>query len=108
MVSAGQDPGVIDPQGRNVVTKAGFESMRKAVRRLADELADGSLTVIHEGGYQLSHLPFATLGVIEGVMGAKTDVTDPYSIWPKDWRCIAGAVSDEIAAYEDHWPTLSG
>lgn len=107
LVSAGQDAGVLDPQGRNIVTKPGFKSMGRAVGALADDLAGGRLTIVQEGGYQLSHLPFATLGVIEGVLDIETDVTDPFSMWPEDDERIARAVSAAKSVHEAHWPTLS-
>jgi len=36
--------------------------------------ADGALALIQEGGYQPSHLSFATLGVFEGVLGRTVDL----------------------------------
>jgi len=60
--------------GRNIVTREGFRKMGDRVQQLADETADGALALIQEGGYQPSHLSFATLGVFEGVLGRTVDL----------------------------------
>jgi len=60
--------------GRNIVTREGFRKMGDRVQQLADETADGALALIQEGGYQPSHLVFATLGVFEGVLGRTVDL----------------------------------
>jgi len=73
-VSAGQDAGPSDMNGRNIVTREGFRKMGDRVQQLADETADGALALIQEGGYQPSHLSFATLGVFEGVLGRTVDL----------------------------------
>ena len=74
LVSAGQDAGPSDMNGRNIVTREGFRHMGDRVQQLADETADGALALIQEGGYQPSHLSFATLGVFEGVLGRTVDL----------------------------------
>jgi acetoin utilization deacetylase AcuC-like enzyme len=74
LVSAGQDAGPSDMNGRNIVTREGFRKMGNRVQQLADETADGALALIQEGGYQPSHLSFATLGVFEGVLGRTVDL----------------------------------
>jgi len=74
LVSAGQDAGPSDMNGRNIVTREGFREMGARIQRLADETADGTLALIQEGGYQPSHLSFATLGVFEGVLGRTVEL----------------------------------
>lgn len=78
LVSNGLDPGRYDPIGRNVVTKPGFKEMGRRTRELAETHSDGSLGVVLEGGYNVSHLPFATVGVFEGLLDVETDISDPY------------------------------
>jgi len=74
LVSAGQDAGPSDMNGRNIVTREDSGKMGDRVQQLADETADGALALIQEGGYQPSHLSFATLGVFEGVLGRTVDL----------------------------------
>ena len=104
LVSAGQDPGVVDPTAPNLVTKSGFEEMGRRVRRLAGDHAGGSLGLVQSGGYQLSHLAYATLGVLEGALGYETGVKDPFAVLsgldapPREW------IDSAVAAYADYWP----
>lgn len=82
IVSAGQDPGLLDPLARNLVTMNGFEQLGSIVRSLAESHADGHLALVQEGGYQPSHLPYLTLGVLMGALNTETNVTDdPYDLW---------------------------
>jgi acetoin utilization deacetylase AcuC-like enzyme len=74
LVSAGQDAGPADMNGRNLVTREGFRRMGSRVRRLADETADGALALVQEGGYQPAHLSFATLGVFEGALDRRIEL----------------------------------
>jgi acetoin utilization deacetylase AcuC-like enzyme len=103
LVSAGQDPGHLDPMARNLVTKAGFEDLGRRVRALAAEHADGHLGIVQEGGYQQSHLPYATLGVLEGALGIESDVDEPffrleeYTPPAREW------VDEAASAHAERW-----
>ncbi|WP_336037080.1 class II histone deacetylase [Halobacterium yunchengense] len=104
LVSAGQDPGTMDPLGRNAVTKAGFEFLGASARRLADEHAEGALALVQEGGYHVTHLAYATLGVLEGALDYETGVDDPFEYVPGDTASARSAVDDAVDAHRDHWP----
>lgn len=60
-MSVCQDGGIVDPLARNTLTKAAIETLGERVRTLAARHIDGSLALVQEGGYQPSHLVFATL-----------------------------------------------
>jgi acetoin utilization deacetylase AcuC-like enzyme len=107
VVSAGQDPGTVDPLGRNVVTKDGFADLGRRVRELAATAADGRLLLVQEGGYQLTHLAYATLGVLEGVLGVETGIEDPMAWMDEDLDSARRAIDEVAAAHADHWPVLS-
>jgi acetoin utilization deacetylase AcuC-like enzyme len=108
LVSAGQDGGTVDPLGRNVLTKDGFQRLGRRVRGLADDTATGRLGLVQEGGYQISHLAYATLGVAEGVLGTDTGVEDPMAWMDEDLDSARRAI-DRIADYHDqHWPLATG
>ncbi|HLR65571.1 MAG TPA: class II histone deacetylase [Virgibacillus sp.] len=68
LLSAGQDPNLYDPLGRMMVTREGFRQMARTVRQMADQICEGKLAVIQEGGYSLSYHPIATLGLVEGLV----------------------------------------
>ena len=104
LVSAGQDPGVVDPLGRNAVTKDGFEFLGRRSRELAADHADGALAVVQEGGYHLTHLAYATLGVLEGALGVDTGVEDPFAWIDGDAASAREVVDDAIATHTDYWP----
>jgi acetoin utilization deacetylase AcuC-like enzyme len=105
VVSAGQDPGTMDPLGRNVVTKGGFEAFGRRATAWADDYADGNLAVVQEGGYQISHLGYATLGVLEGLVDADTGIEDPFAWLNEDADSARRAVDDLVDAFADDWPT---
>jgi acetoin utilization deacetylase AcuC-like enzyme len=108
LVSAGQDGGTVDPLGRNVLTKDGFRRLGRRVRELADDAAEGRLGLVQEGGYQISHLAYATLGVAEGVLGTDTGVEDPMAWMDEDLDSARRAI-DRIADYHGrHRPLATG
>lgn len=77
-VSAGQDAGMLDPLGRMMVTTAGFAALGTRVRALAEELCDGQVLIVQEGGYSATYTPLCTLAVLEGVSGIASGAEDPY------------------------------
>jgi acetoin utilization deacetylase AcuC-like enzyme len=103
LASAGQDAGVADPGGRNLITKDGYRSIAARTRSLADDHAEGSLTIVQEGGYQLSHLAFATLGVLEGAIGAETEATDPFGVLDENEELAAEWIDTAATSHEDYW-----
>ena len=103
VVSAGQDPGTVDPLGRNVVTKEGFSDLGARARSLAASAADGRLAVVQEGGYQVSHLGYATLGVLEGLLGVETGVEDPFAWLDEDAESASRRLDDVVAHVGEWW-----
>nr|MDQ2742395.1 class II histone deacetylase [Chloroflexota bacterium] len=83
LVSAGQDPSMMDPNGRMLVTMEGFRSLATMTRQVADEVCDGRLAILQEGGYSPAYMPFCTLAVVEGVLGERSIVGDPYQRTPE-------------------------
>jgi acetoin utilization deacetylase AcuC-like enzyme len=104
LVSAGQDGGTVDPLGRNVLTKDGFERLGRRVRELAATTAEGRLALVQEGGYQLSHLAYATLGVLEGVLDHETGIDDPMAWMDEDLDSARRAVDDIADFHSAYWP----
>jgi acetoin utilization deacetylase AcuC-like enzyme len=69
LISAGQDPAASDPLGRMSVTADGFRAMTRALRLAAEELCDGRLIAVQEGGYSVDHMPFCVLATVEEIAG---------------------------------------
>lgn len=103
LVSAGQDPGTVDPLGRNVVTKSGFAALGAGVRDLASVYADGRLALVQEGGYQQSHLAYATLGIVEGVLDIDAGVEDPFDWLDEDVTSTRRALDEVVEYYRRYW-----
>ncbi|WP_049996128.1 arginase family protein [Halococcus sediminicola] len=109
IVSAGQDAGPADMNGRNIVTRAGFRELGARVRRLADETADGALALIQEGGYQPSHLSFATLGVFEGILNHTVDLEqygtdDPFEFLDEPTGLVDDWIDEAVERHREYWP----
>ena len=80
MISAGQDASTQDPLGRMTATVPLYREMARSVRDLAEELCDGRLLVLQEGGYSNSYAPYCGVAVIEGMMtNPPMPVPDPYA-----------------------------
>ncbi len=106
IVSAGQDPSAADPLGRMSVTAEGFRRIAERVGALADELCDGRMLVLQEGGYSPDHLPFCNLAIAEALAGlGPTFATDPLEAdAPSGTRAIE---RQAIAAAARRRPPLS-
>lgn len=77
IVACGYDPGIDDPLGRMLCTVETFREMTAQMMRSADDLCDGRLVVVHEGGYSESYVPFCGHAVIEQMSGSKITAPDP-------------------------------
>lgn len=108
LVSAGQDAGPADPNARNIVTRAGFRRLGERARELADVAADGRLAIVQEGGYQTSHLSFATLGVFEGLLGRLVDLEqfgteDPFAWLEEPTELVDDWLDDAVKHHRTYW-----
>jgi acetoin utilization deacetylase AcuC-like enzyme len=65
MVSAGFDAHELDPLGQLRMTTAGFSRLTKMLIDLADELCEGRVVLVTEGGYDLKALGDSLNAVIE-------------------------------------------
>jgi acetoin utilization deacetylase AcuC-like enzyme len=69
LVSAGQDAAATDPHGRMSMTTEGFRALTAATTRLAEQLCEGRVVAVLEGGYSLDHLPLCNLAIVEELAG---------------------------------------
>ncbi|HXU29326.1 MAG TPA: histone deacetylase, partial [Thermoanaerobaculia bacterium] len=65
--SAGFDAWRGDPLGGMAVTEKGFATWGRQMAALADEVADGRLLAVLEGGYDLANLPLLVDGFLDGL-----------------------------------------
>lgn len=83
IVACGFDAGGMDPLGRMLLSAAAFARLTTRVLAWADDLCDGRVVLVHEGGYSDLHVPFCGLRTLEALSGARTDVEDPFA-WLDD------------------------
>jgi len=83
VIGNGQDAGQFDPNGRQLVTMAGFNALARAARGLANELCGGRLLVVQEGGYNPAYAAFCLYATAEGFLGEPLSCTDPLAYLPE-------------------------
>ncbi len=76
IIACGYDASSVDPLGRMMLSSEDFRNMTLSVMRTADELCDGRVVMVHEGGYSEAYVPFCGLAVMESLSGVKTEVVD--------------------------------
>ncbi len=97
IVSNGQDASQFDPNGRNLVDMNGFHALADLVARAAEELCDGRLLIVQEGGYNVAYTGFCAYASALGFLGLPLDLPDPLSFYPED-AALARATVDALIA----------
>lgn len=92
IVAAGQDASQFDPNGRQLLTMAGFRRLGQHARALADMHCDGRLLLVQEGGYALSYSAFCLHATLEGVLGIGPLLDDPIAYLPEDATVAMAAI----------------
>ncbi|AFT68630.1 Histone deacetylase superfamily [Alloalcanivorax dieselolei B5] len=77
IVGCGFDASIMDPLARMMVTSEGFRAMARRIIDSADELCEGRILFVQEGGYSPHYVPFCGLAVIQELTG-KRALPDPY------------------------------
>ncbi|SFH63697.1 class II histone deacetylase [Albimonas pacifica] len=78
VIASGFDAGANDPLGRMMLHSDTYREMTAKLKALAAELCGGRLVGTHEGGYSAYHVPYCGLAVMEELLGARTEVVDPW------------------------------
>ena len=93
LVANGQDANQFDPNGRQLLTMAGFRALAEAARGLARKHTDGRLCVVQEGGYQVTYAALCMHATMEGFLGTGALLKDEISFYPDDPRPAAAAIA---------------
>jgi acetoin utilization deacetylase AcuC-like enzyme len=104
IVSNGQDASQFDPNGRNLLNLKGFHRIADIVARAAEELCDGRLLIVQEGGYNVAYTGFCAYATALGFLGQPLDLADPLGFYPED-PALARATVDALIARH---PLLDG
>lgn len=81
VVACGYDANAVDPMARMLLHSDTFRVMTAMISKAADQLCNGKLVFIHEGGYSEAYVPFCGLAVMEQLSGVHTGVVDPLLDW---------------------------
>jgi acetoin utilization deacetylase AcuC-like enzyme len=79
IIACGYDAAAFDPLGRMLCTAETFRAMTRGVLDLANEVADGRLAMVHEGGYSETYVPFCGHAVLAEMAGSDIDAPDPFA-----------------------------
>jgi acetoin utilization deacetylase AcuC-like enzyme len=80
LVSSGYDAHWRDPLSQMGLTLRGYTELARRARLLADELCDGRLVVLLEGGYDLGAVSYGILDTVLALMGREADAEDPLGL----------------------------
>ena len=78
IIANGLDTNHVDPLARMSCTSATFAEMTAMVMKVADEVCDGRVVAMHEGGYSEAYVPFCGHAVVEQLAGVDTSLADPF------------------------------
>src|SRR5437588_8709341 len=65
IISAGHDASWLDPLAQMMVTMAGFRQMSELLVSLAEEVCEGRLVMLQEGGYSAAYVPYCAATAVE-------------------------------------------
>ncbi|MEP4196897.1 MAG: class II histone deacetylase [Aliishimia sp.] len=77
VVACGYDAAVPDPLSTMLASADTFRQMTLKIKALAEELCDGKLVLVHEGGYSEVYVPFCGHATIEALSGSSITAPDP-------------------------------
>jgi len=97
IISAGQDASWLDPLGQQMMTMAGFHEIAAQVVQLAEEVCQGRLVMLQEGGYSAAYVPYCTAAAVESLLGVELGIVDLYAGSSEVERCMT-VFSDETRA----------
>ncbi|MDC0738161.1 class II histone deacetylase [Cognatishimia sp. SS12] len=104
IVACGFDAAALDPLSRMMATAETFKQLTALTMEAADDLCDGRLVLVHEGGYSEAYVPFCGHAVMEQLSGSSIIAPDPMAetlhIRQPDLRFqeFVSAQIDEMAA----------
>ena len=87
IISAGQDASWLDPLAQMMVTQSGFRKMSELVLGLVEEVCEGRLVMLQEGGYSAAYVPYCAVAAVEPLLGLNLGIVDLNSGTAEVERC---------------------
>ncbi|GCE12740.1 class II histone deacetylase [Tengunoibacter tsumagoiensis] len=87
LVSAGQDASWLDPLAQMMMTMDGYRRISALLVQLAEEVCEGRLVMVQEGGYSAPYVPYCTVAAVEPLLGADLGIVDLYATAPELELC---------------------
>jgi len=87
IISAGQDANWLDPLAQMMMSMAGFRQISELMVSLADDVCEGRLVMLQEGGYSAAYVPYCTVAAVEPLLGVDLGITDLYATSSELERC---------------------
>jgi acetoin utilization deacetylase AcuC-like enzyme len=94
LVSAGFDAHFVDPLAELQLSLMGYDYLTRLLIGLANELCDGRIVFVMEGGYDLTVLSYGWLNIANALLG-KAQVSDPLGLPPYE-RSPASALLEQL------------
>jgi len=82
-VASGFDACYYDPLGRMMLYSKDYFDITKKLQAAADQLCNGRMIFIHEGGYSIFYVPFCGMAVMEALTGISSGFDDPFKGFPE-------------------------
>jgi len=78
IISSGFDVHWRDPLSQMNMTSTGYAQLARRARILAEELCDGRLVILLEGGYDMGAVSHGVLNSVLALLGRDDDFHDPF------------------------------
>jgi acetoin utilization deacetylase AcuC-like enzyme len=112
VVACGVDASLFDPLSRLSVTATGFAGIAERLLAVADDVCDGRLVSVQEGGYSHVYAPFCWLAFVETIARLPRH-EDPYEPFIAGQACCRefpswqrAAIDEQAAFLSRWWPEL--
>ncbi len=79
LISAGQDASWLDPLAQMMMTMDGYRQLSSLMVTLADEVCEGRVVMLQEGGYSPAYVPYCTVAAVEPLLGVNLGIVDLYA-----------------------------
>jgi len=97
LVSAGFDAHFVDPLASMQLSMDGYVKITRHLITLADELCDGRIVFVMEGGYDLKAISYGMANIAHCLLGDK-EIGDPYGVAPSTMETNVTDVIQRVKA----------